>query len=179
VGLALALGALTARADPRPGGTAGDSRRDAPAGVRVGELAPLELAGRGVEHVSGPAPVLRDRVVVLAFFATWCPGCVNELPLLVELHRNLNTRGVTVISISLDRPDARERRDALLAAAGVSHAVLWDREEHWKRTWQGSRTSLPYLALVDRTGVVRRIEEGYDPRRAASIRADVEALAAR
>lgn len=148
----------------------------APQEARVGQRAPM-AEGAGLTRLSGPPPVFRDRVVVLAFFATWCVGCVNELPFLAALHRDLNKRGVTVVSVSIDRPEALGRLDALLGRAGVAHTVLHDRDERWKRAWQGRRTSLPYLAVIDRAGVVRRLEEGFDPGRTAEIRNEIELLA--
>lgn len=45
---------------------------------------------------------LRGRVVVLNFWATWCPSCVVELPALERLHRALGEKGVYVLGVSVD-----------------------------------------------------------------------------
>ena len=45
---------------------------------------------------------LRGRVVVLNFWATWCPPCVAEMPSLERLHRQLSPRGLVVLGVSVD-----------------------------------------------------------------------------
>jgi len=45
---------------------------------------------------------LRDRVVVLNFWATWCPPCIEEMPELAQLHLEIAPRGATVIGIGVD-----------------------------------------------------------------------------
>jgi len=49
---------------------------------------------------------LRGRVVVVNFWATWCPSCVVELPSLERLHRALGEKGVYVLGISVDEDAA-------------------------------------------------------------------------
>jgi peroxiredoxin len=45
---------------------------------------------------------LRGKIVVLNFWATWCPPCVEEMPSLSQLQKKLEARGVTVVAVSLD-----------------------------------------------------------------------------
>ena len=48
---------------------------------------------------------LNGRTVLLNFWATWCTPCLQEMPLLAQLHRKWEARGVTVLGISLDYGD--------------------------------------------------------------------------
>ncbi|MEK7215871.1 MAG: TlpA disulfide reductase family protein [Chloroflexota bacterium] len=71
---------------------------------------------RGPARVNQPAPdfsftwqgqtrrlsELRGQMVVLNFWATWCPPCVEEMPSLERLHRKLRDRGVVVLGVSVD-----------------------------------------------------------------------------
>lgn len=48
---------------------------------------------------------LRGKVVVLNFWATWCPPCVDEMPSLNQLHAAIAPQGATVLGISVDDTD--------------------------------------------------------------------------
>ncbi len=45
----------------------------------------------------------KGKVVILNYFATWCPACKAEMPELKELYRSYKSRGFDIISISTDR----------------------------------------------------------------------------
>ena len=45
---------------------------------------------------------LRGKIIVLNFWATWCPPCVEEMPSLVAMQKKLNAKDVTVLAISVD-----------------------------------------------------------------------------
>ena len=50
---------------------------------------------------------LKGKPVLITFWATSCPGCIKEMPHLVELYNELHTRGLEIIGIAMpyDRPD--------------------------------------------------------------------------
>src|SRR5512132_506297 len=67
---------------------------------RVGEAAPdfaLQDSSRAVALHD-----LKGQVVVLNFWATWCPPCIEEMPSLVEMQRQLKDKGVKVLAVSID-----------------------------------------------------------------------------
>ena len=149
-------------------------RRHQPPVPKVGDAAPALLP---LEALHGTAPAsLKDRVTVLAFFALWCPGCRNELPVLAGLHRDYEEKGLEVVTVSIDRASERAKLVAHVKKAGVKHTVLLDPDERLKRVWQGNRTSMPYLVVIDRAGVVRRIDEGFDPAKVPEVRRQLEGL---
>lgn len=48
--------------------------------------------------------------MVLNFWATWCPPCIEEMPSLVEMQRRMKAKGVTVLAVSIDEdPNAYQR----------------------------------------------------------------------
>lgn len=58
---------------------------------------------------NGRSQELRDfrgQVVVLNFWATWCPPCVAEMPSLERLHQRLRDRGVVVLGVNVDEDPA-------------------------------------------------------------------------
>lgn len=48
----------------------------------------------------------RQRVVVLNFWATWCPPCIEETPSLVKFSAQMQLLGVQVVGVSVDRDEA-------------------------------------------------------------------------
>jgi peroxiredoxin len=60
----------------------------------------FELDGRPVQLSS-----LRGQIVVLNFWATWCPPCVEEMPSLDRLHAQLAPLGGMVLGVSVDRDE--------------------------------------------------------------------------
>ena len=62
---------------------------------------PLTLAGKS-EHLSD----LKGKIVVLNFWATWCPPCVEETPSLNRLQKYIDSRGGIVLGVSVDEDGA-------------------------------------------------------------------------
>ena len=77
------------------------------------------LAGGEVDLASQ-----RGKVVVLNFWATWCPPCVAEMPSLERLHRALSPEGVSVVTVSTDEDEAELRR--FVAERSLTLPVLKD-----------------------------------------------------
>ncbi len=67
---------------------------------RIGNPAPDFTIQDGATSVT--LHNLREKVVVLNFWATWCPPCIQELPSLEQLQSRFKDRGVEVVGISVD-----------------------------------------------------------------------------
>lgn len=61
----------------------------------------LELNGKPA-HLSD----MRDKVVVLNFWASWCPPCVEEAPALNRLQKHIAPKGATILGVSVDEDPA-------------------------------------------------------------------------
>ncbi len=48
----------------------------------------------------------RGKVIVLNLWATWCMPCLKEIPVLLQVTRQLEPRGVALIGVSMDEPQA-------------------------------------------------------------------------
>ena len=64
---------------------------------------PLELSFTATDGRKIDMSDLRGKVVLLDFWATWCPPCVAEAPELVETYQKYHERGLEIIGISLDQ----------------------------------------------------------------------------
>lgn len=90
------------------------------------EVAPSALDGLWVSQMDDPTgqPValsaFKGRPLLLNFWATWCPPCVEELPMLSRFWQAHNGRGWLVLGLAVDQPAAVRR---FLQAAPVSFPV--------------------------------------------------------
>jgi thiol-disulfide isomerase/thioredoxin len=106
----------------------------------------LEDADRKVWRLSA----LSGRVVVVNFWASWCPPCRRELPSLEDLYRATAPKGVLVLAVN-----AGETWDTVAAfTAGLEPAltfpILTDETANVMRIWQVK--ALPATYVVDRAG---------------------------
>ncbi len=93
----------------------------------------------------------RGKVVVLNFWATWCPPCVEEMPSLVKLQSNLKDR-VVVLAVSVDE-DERSYR-TFLKKNNVD--LLTVRDPQQKSNELYGTFKFPETYIIDRQGVVQR-----------------------
>ena len=94
----------------------------------------------------------KGQVVVLNFWATWCPPCVEEMPSLVQMQQRMKARGVTVLAVSVDVDQNSYRQ--FLGNHGVS--LLTVRDPDQKASALYGTFKFPETYVIDRNGVMRR-----------------------
>jgi cytochrome c biogenesis protein CcmG, thiol:disulfide interchange protein DsbE len=94
----------------------------------------------------------RGPVVVLNFWATWCPPCVEELPSMMNMQERMRGKGVTVLGVSIDVDgDAYHR---FLKLRNVNFLTVRDPEQ--KVATMYGTSGWPETYVIDRQGVLRR-----------------------
>ncbi|MBL9127558.1 MAG: TlpA family protein disulfide reductase [Verrucomicrobiales bacterium] len=100
----------------------------------------------------------RGKVVLVDFWASWCPPCRETLPELRQLHARLRSRGLEIVGISFDDDLDKLRRCV------EAERILWKQSADGKGWTDSARardlglTSLPGLWLLDRQGVLRDVD---------------------
>jgi thiol-disulfide isomerase/thioredoxin len=101
---------------------------------------------------------LRGRVVLLDFWATWCPPCLAMLPTLHELYREWQPRGAEFIGIDSDGPmTSRDDLRAFLAQRPFPYPVVSDDKEVGGLY---GVFSIPHLVVIGRDGRIARVFVG-------------------
>ncbi len=109
-------------------------------------LALPDLAGSAVDLASR-----RGRVVLVNFWATWCPPCVEEIPSLNRLHERLAPRGFEVLAV--DVGESWEQVQDFLRERPVQFPVLLDTTGEAFKRWKAY--AFPTSLLLDRQHRVR------------------------
>jgi peroxiredoxin len=101
----------------------------------------------------------RGKVVVLDFWATWCPPCKREIPDFVDLQKEYGSQGVQIVGIALDEPD---KVKAFARQNGMNYPVLLGTDDVSLR--YGGIEGIPTTFIIDKSGKIVNTFEGYRPR---------------
>jgi len=118
--------------------------------ARIGSSAP-DFTVQDSDHTITLSQ-FRGQVVVLNFWATWCPPCVAETPALVRMQASLKPKGVTVLAVSIDADDAAYHK--FLKDYSVNMVTV--RDESKKASTLYGTFGWPETYIIDRSGIIRR-----------------------
>ena len=138
-------------------------------GVQLAQPAP-ELQGTDVNGRPVRLSALRGQVVLVNFWATWCPPCVEEMPDLVRLTAQFAGQSFTVVGASADVGDA-DHVAAFVRAHRITYPVLLATQAQVDAY---GVTVLPTTFLIDRQGIIRHRYLG--PRDGKFFSEDIRAL---
>jgi thiol-disulfide isomerase/thioredoxin len=136
------------------------------ASARVNML-PRQVLEAENRAASGSAPIkLGDysgKVLFVNLWATWCGPCRSETPELVRLHKEFQSRGVEMVGLSTENPDASARSvSEFVREFNVDYQIGWAKPEVAQIMMQG-RTSIPQSFIIARDGRIIRRFIGFNP----------------
>lgn len=141
-----------------------------PKSTDEGTVSPFEIDK--LEHQKAPGFTLKDitgtektlsalrgTVVMINFWATWCPPCKEEMPSLNTLYARMKPKGFEILAVSADNTLATVEK--YIEDRDFDFQILWDEDKRVMRAYKVF--SLPTTFLIDRNGVIVRIFMGaYD-----------------
>ena len=106
-----------------------------------------------IDGTAANADAYRNKIIVLNFWATWCPPCREEMPELSQLHTQYQQQNVTVLGVAIDEPSAVAE---YLKNAPVSYPVLLTENESFDLASQlgNNQAVLPYTVIIDENGSI-------------------------
>jgi cytochrome c biogenesis protein CcmG/thiol:disulfide interchange protein DsbE len=110
------------------------------------------LGGSG----AGSVAAYRGRVVMLNFWASWCPPCHHEAPLVESAQRELTRYGATVLGVTYE--DAAADSEGFVHEYHLSFPILRDVTGEFAHTY--GTQALPESFLLNRSGDVMAISRG-------------------
>ncbi len=117
---------------------------------------------------------MKGRVVVINFWATWCPPCIEELPSMQKLWEKTHAGGLEVLAVNLGEPPDRIREFLETFETTLEFPILLDLEGEAFQTW-GVR-GLPKTFVVNKRGQIVYEAEGGRDMNSEHIRGRLEKL---
>ena len=138
-----------------PTNTSVPAPRQRTEGVGIGNIAPdFTLGSNRASRVS--LSDLRGKIVILNFWASWCPPCQREVPDLQAVHDEYGPQGVVVLAVN--QGEKLEDVGRFANNNGI-HFAVWLDEDEWAGSIYGVR-SIPTTYFIDREGVIRAVQFG-------------------
>jgi peroxiredoxin len=137
----------------------------APLGIlRAEPVAPAPAPHWALKDPDGN-PVSSDqfkgKVVVLDFWATWCPPCKAEIPGYIELQKKYAADGLAIVGVSVDQ-DGAEVVKRFMKAYGINYTVVLGADSDIQDAY-GGISGIPTTFIIDREGQIRDRKVGMEP----------------
>ena len=110
-------------------------------------------------------------VMILAFWATWCPPCRREIPSFIDLQATYGDRGLQVVGLSVDQKGPA-LVETFARETGINYPVLMA-DKTIVEAFGGVR-SIPTTFIIDREGRIVSKHIGYKSK--AALEREIEAL---
>jgi len=161
VALVLVLSAVLGRVAYDRGSSNAPSRADEPGAgdeLGAGPVRP-EFSLAGLDGKTYGPGAWAGKVLVLNFWATWCPPCREEIPDLMALQAAYGERGLQIVGIAIDDPKAAHEYATRLKVNYPNLVGAWDGQRVAED--YGNRIgALPFTVIVDRHGRIAYTKPG-------------------
>ncbi len=120
------------------------------------------------EDVQQSLEAFRGKVVILDFWATWCPPCIRGIPDLITLQNKYRDQGLEIVGVSIDPMSPRGNPGGAPAVApfmksyGINYTILMVRSPAALRGYDVSQ-GIPTTYVLDRAGKIVKTYIGLQP----------------
>ena len=121
----------------------------------------------GVEYTLSE---LKGQVVIIDFWATWCPPCRNSIPTFARLYEKYHEQGFTILGIGLDDEQALVNFQRQM---NIPYPILVGDKDLAK---EYGVTGIPKTIFIDKKGEIRKTQTGFAPELEATFDAFVDSL---
>lgn len=136
---------------------------------RLPKLEPAFMLGEGkqapewsLKGLDGESVTLSqfngNKGVVLAFFATWCPICMEEVPQLKSFQASYDKRNIAFLAVNVAQP--AHAVEQFIKDRGVNYKVLLDEDGSVSAKYGVEVTGIPLIVGIDAGGTVRYMKNG-------------------
>ena len=124
--------------------------------LSVGDMAPEFEAKRLNGSTFRLADYRGKKAVLIDFWATWCPPCVDEIPTIKSIAETYRDQGLEVVGVSLDR-DEQALRD-FVKEENLSYVQVFEKEKARSITKSYGVWGIPSVFLINKNGVINAMK---------------------
>ncbi len=131
--------------------------------AHASELSLLSIEFRDVNNRSFTLSELRQRVILLDFYADWCPPCDRQIEEVKQIRHLYTEDQVAIVYVIVESPDFTDKE---IRGFAESHGYNWifarsviGGLNHYKN--YGVKNLIPQIHLIDGKGTIRYVHEGY------------------
>uniref|UniRef100_A0A7C4TCJ4 TlpA family protein disulfide reductase n=1 Tax=candidate division WOR-3 bacterium TaxID=2052148 RepID=A0A7C4TCJ4_UNCW3 len=123
--------------------------------ARKSEISNLDFTLKSIDGETVSLSDFKGKVVLLDFWATWCPPCRRSIPHLISLYEKYKDRGVIIIGISSEEEGTiRNFRDE----NGITYPLLLGTSEVFQKY---KVSAIPHTVFIDKKGKERKTQIGF------------------
>lgn len=139
--------------------------------VKVGQPAP-SIEGKTPDNRDFSLNSIKGKIIIINFWASWCPPCRKELPYFAELYNELKIKGVEIVAVNIDT--TLSKAEKFLSSLDIPFTVVLDPKQ--EIVTQYRPPAMPTSYIIDREGIVRYIHEGYSKKDQSLFKSEIENL---
>lgn len=126
--------------------------------LAIGDVMPESL-GTGLDGQKIIASEHRGKIMVISFWATWCPPCRKELPVIDNLQRLVGKEKISVIAVNFGEKRRTYKR-FVNAVGDFNLTFSHDNKARIGRNTYGIE-GIPHMVIVDHEGNIAHVHSGY------------------
>lgn len=146
------------------GGTGGATAK----GASAADFTARDIDGKTIKL----SDHLGKDVILLDFCATWCEPCIAEFPHLRKLYEANKAKGFFAVAIAMDGPETLANVPAFAKRNQLNFPLVTDEDSRIAALYNPKK-SAPLSIIIDRSGKITAIREGYNPGDEEFVAADV------